>query len=95
MTYSDASFEGSEKSLVDIEKRGERVKSSRVLKSKENVVGLGQSYISVVSSSDIPVKSNTTHVDKNIKQARKKRQTVSEGMYQKYFGLFFRDVKTP
>ena len=81
LTYSDASFEGSEKSLIDIEKMSERVKSSRILKGNENVVGLGQSYISIVSSSHIPVKRNATHIDKDKTHARKKRQTASEGMY--------------
>ena len=85
LTYSDVSFEESEKSLVDIEKRSERVKSSRILTSNENVIGLGQSYISLVSSSHIPVKSNATQIYKDKNQVRKKRQTVAEGMYSIIF----------
>ena len=57
------------------------MKSSRILTSNENAVGLGQPYISLVSSSHIPVKRNATHIDKDKTQARKKRQTASEGMY--------------
>ena len=81
MTYSEASFEVSEKSLVDIEKSSEPVRISRLLMSDENVVGLGQSYIALASSSHIPLKSNATKIDEDKYQARKKRQFVSQGMY--------------
>ena len=92
MAYSDVSFEESEKSLVDIEKRSERVKSSRRLTSNENVIGLGQSYISLVSSSHIPVKSNATQIYKDKNQVRKKRQTVAEGMYSIMFLSIFGEM---
>ena len=49
--------------------------------SDENVVGLGQSYIALASSSHIPLKSNATKIDEDKYQARKKRQFVSQGMY--------------